>query len=249
MCIRDSMNTPKGQIPSDGWPVVIVNHGYIDPRIYSTENSYINTSAYFANSGFLVVKPDYRGHAKSQGEAGSLVSRINYAVDVLNLLTAVKKLPNVDSRRIFMYGHSMGGDVTLRVLEVCPTCVQAATLWAPAVTEWPESFLFFTKRNTQDAQGSERLKRYQQELTDLFSIQDYPQVSTLENINLVSTPLNIHHGTSDDSVPYSWGNALASKLISANKKVNFYSYPQDNHDISNNWSNALNRDVQLFNTY
>src|SRR3990172_4173342 len=48
------MNLPKGTPPEGGWPVVVVNHGYIEPAVYSTENSYINTSAYFADAGFLV---------------------------------------------------------------------------------------------------------------------------------------------------------------------------------------------------
>jgi hypothetical protein len=140
------MNVPKGVSPDSGWPVVVVNHGYIAPEEYSTENSYINTSAYYANQGFLVMKPDYRGHGESEGEADGVLARINYAVDVLNLIAGINKLNEVNSERIYMYGHSMGGDVTLRVLEVCPSCVSAAALWAPAVTEWPESFLYFARR-------------------------------------------------------------------------------------------------------
>src|SRR3989344_3964251 len=35
------MNVPKGASPEGGWPVVVVNHGYIEPLVYSTENSYM----------------------------------------------------------------------------------------------------------------------------------------------------------------------------------------------------------------
>src|SRR3989344_859362 len=146
------MNMPKGDMPGSGWPIVVVNHGYIDPEAYSVENSYINTSAYFANAGFLVIKPDYRGHDNSKGEAGSLTARISYGVDVLNLVAGIRKLPEADPDHIYMYGHSMGGDVTLRVLEVCPTCVKAASLWAPAVRDFPESYMYFARRNADTPQ-------------------------------------------------------------------------------------------------
>lgn len=240
------LNKPIGQTPTGGWPVVIVNHGYIDPDVYSTPNSYINTSAYFASAGFVVLKPDYRGHANSEGEAGSLTSRINYAVDVLNLLSAIKKLDYVNPDRIYMYGHSMGGDVTLRVIEACPTCIKAASLWAPAVTDWPESFMFFARRNPQDTARIQRRERFQKELSELFKPEDFSSVSTLANVSLVQIPVNIHHGTNDESVPYEWGTQLKEKLELAGKTVNFYSYQNANHDISSHWSPALNRDIELF---
>ena len=240
------MNVPRGTPPAAGWPVAIVNHGYIDPEVYSTRASYINTSAYFADAGFLVIKPDYRGHDQSEGEAGSLISRISYAIDVLNLLSAVKDLPSANPGRIYMYGHSMGGDVTLRVIEVCPDCVQAASLWAPAVRYWPESYLYFSRRNIEDPRRRERMERFQKELTELFTPADYPGISALDNIDLVQIPVNIHHGTADQSVPYEWGQTIAAQFEAQNKTVRFYSYPGDTHDIPANWSTALNRDIALF---
>lgn len=234
------MNVPIGTPPAAGWPVVIVNHGHIDPEVYSTENSYINTSAYFANAGFLVLKPDFRGHDNSQGEADKLVSRIYYAVDVLHLLASLSSLPQVNPEQVFMYGHSMGGDVTLRILEVSDY-VRAATLWAPAVTDFPASSSYFARRRSP-----ERAAEMQAELEATFKPEEYTSVGPLYHTNLVQVPVNIHHSTTDESVPYQWGQVLADKLTASGVKVNFYTYPGDNHDIAGNWSTALNRDIQLF---
>jgi len=240
------MNVPKGQRPENGWPVVVVSHGYIPPEQFSTENSYINTSAYYANAGFLVVKPDYRGHDKSEGEAGSLTARISYGVDVLNLVAGVGKMDEADEERIYMYGHSMGGDVTLRVMEVCPDCVRAATLWAPAVRDWPESYMYFARRNADTPERRERRERFQRELETLFTPEEYTLVSAYDNINLVTAPVIIQHGTNDESVPYEWGQMIAKKFEEYNKTYTFYSYAGDNHDIAGNWSTALNRDIEFF---
>ncbi|OGD02681.1 hypothetical protein A2576_03360 [Candidatus Amesbacteria bacterium RIFOXYD1_FULL_47_9] len=236
------MNVPKGQVPEGGWPVVIVNHGHITPEEYSTEKSYINTSAYFANAGFLVLKPDFRGHGNSEGQAERIVSRVLYAVDVLNLLAAIPTQTWANAEKIYMYGHSMGGDVTLRVLEVSDN-VRAATLWAPAVSDWPESMLHFSRRNRN---RPERLPTLEAELKENFKPEEYSGISTLDNTQLVKSPVNIQHATTDQSVPFEWGERLADKLKSEGATVNFFRYPGDNHDIAGNWSTALNRDIELF---
>src|SRR3989344_4710162 len=112
------MNVPQGKKPENGWPVVIVNHGYIAPAVYDTVSSYRAFSDYFARNGFLVFKPDYRGHDNSEGQAeGGHWSPV-YTYDVLNLISSIKKYSDADFNRIGMWGHSMGGNVTLRSIVV-----------------------------------------------------------------------------------------------------------------------------------
>src|ERR1035437_9733722 len=71
--------------PAAGWPVVILNRGCIDPATYRTDDaSYAQFIAAFARAGYLVLKPDYRGHGQSQGVAeGAHLSPV-YAYDLLN---------------------------------------------------------------------------------------------------------------------------------------------------------------------
>lgn len=237
------MNVPTSPKPTDGYPVVIVNHGYIDPAIYKTDRSYANTSAYFAQNGFLVLKPDYRAHDRSEGEARKFFSRIEYALDVAHLMASISSIPQANPQKIFLYGHSMGGDITLRLMEMSRH-ITAATLWAPAVTTFPENHLYFIRRNS----SGEVLKN-QQELDSTLTSDDYPAVSVLENLDYVSAPLLIHHGTADESVPYSWGVNLYERLKAEGKQVTLYSYDGDNHDIAGNWSKALSRDVEFFRSF
>lgn len=240
------MITPAGTPPTNGWPVVIVNHGFIPPKDYSVTRSYINTSNYFASQGFIVLKPDYRGHDQSEGESsGRLFSRAEYTVDVLSLMSTIDSIPSVNPNKIFMYGHSMGGDVTLQILETSPK-ITAATLWAPAVALLPEQVTHFMNRSRPTPGQAEKFKSQY----DTF-ISQYPisQISSLENIALIKVPLNLHHGTLDKSVPYSWGTNLNDRLKTAGKTVNFYSYSGDNHDISGSFGKALSRDVEFFKSF
>ncbi len=42
--INALLGIPKGVSPEGGWPVIVFNHGYIDPKIYRTNEKYV---AYF----------------------------------------------------------------------------------------------------------------------------------------------------------------------------------------------------------
>lgn len=235
------MNLPKVAKPPDGFPVVIVNHGFINPENYSTTNSYKKVSDFYANQGFLVLKPDYRGHDNSKGRGGGGLSRIEYAVDVLNLIASVPTIPEAAPEKFFLYGHSMGGDVTLRVLEITDK-VKAATLWAPATTQFPESLLYFVRRHRP-----ERLAEIESAIKAYFSASDYPKLTPADNTNFIKTPIIIHHGTQDASVPYDWSVELDKKLTETAIDHTFYTYQNEDHNFTRgSWGTAANRDLALF---
>ncbi|MBM3190866.1 MAG: alpha/beta hydrolase, partial [Chloroflexi bacterium] len=62
------LTVPRGSRPASGWPVVIFNHGYIPPREYRPTERYLAYVDAFARNGYIVLRPDYRGHGDSEGE-------------------------------------------------------------------------------------------------------------------------------------------------------------------------------------
>lgn len=235
------VNIPTTQRPKRGFPVLIVNHGYINPEVYSTTDSYRRTADYYASQGFLVIKPDYRANGLSQGEKGLMVNRLNYAVDILWLLASLKSFPDADPKNIFMWGHSMGGEVTLRVLETTNQ-VRAATLWAPATTTFPESALYFIRKNRpHDVEKAEK------EIAEVIPPEDYKGVSSFGNTHFIKTPIIIHHGTSDESVPFDWGVELDKKLKADNIPHTFYQYEGEDHNFTRGAvSTVFQRDIDFF---
>lgn len=236
------MMIPNGTPPPDGWPVIILNHGHITPSAYSTINSYKALSEYYPRRGFVMIKPDYRGHGQSEGGAESLTNRIGYSIDVLNLLAGVEKLPNIDKTRIYMWGHSMGGEVTLRVLEVTDK-VKAAVIWAPAVRDWPENVLHFARRGQ-----TERAEKLKAEYEQLFGGGRDKGVATLdgENLKRIKIPVLVQHATGDASVPYEWGQQVTQKMQEAAITTELVTYQGDDHNIVRNRAEAQRRDVEWF---
>ena len=111
--ITGTMNVPRGIGP---FPVVILDHGYFKPAEYKTGDGTSRAADAFARHGYLTLAPDYRCYAGSQCGANPLY--VGYAIDVLNLLAQVSSLPDADPARVGIWGHSMGGGITLRVLAI-----------------------------------------------------------------------------------------------------------------------------------
>ena len=89
----------------------------------------------FAHNGYIVFRADYRGHGSSEGEATGGYGSPAYTIDVLNALTAMKNYPGADPNRIGMWGHSMGGHITLRAM-VTHGDIKAGVIWAGVVASY-----------------------------------------------------------------------------------------------------------------
>jgi dipeptidyl aminopeptidase/acylaminoacyl peptidase len=231
------MKTPNEPAPPRGFPVVIVDHGALTSNGYSAlENSKAFTD-YFASRGFLVLKPDYRGYGESTSREGGWARVGYYAVDVLNLIAAVPTIRGADARNIFVLGQGMGGDVTLRALEATGK-VRAASLWAPVAAPMPMGLVYYTRSRREAVESRIRAQYGETEL---------PKLSTVDNLALLSTPVEIHHGTEDQQVPYEWSVELADRLRKAGLPYELYGYEGEDHDLSKGgFRLAIARDELFF---
>ncbi|MDF1566845.1 MAG: alpha/beta fold hydrolase [Spirochaetaceae bacterium] len=231
---------PSGTPPADGWPVILLAHGYIPVEAYSTMDSYRLVTRYYAAGGFMVVKPDYRGHGRSEGPSESAARTIDYSVDVLNLLSGLDKIPGADTNNVFLYGHSMGGEIGLRILTVNQS-LKGATLWAAVTEDFPENTMYFIRRRGGDA--AERL----QSLIDAeFEPEDYPSLTPNSYLDSISVPLLVHHGTADESVPFEWSVPFRSRMDEAGVDYQFYEYPGEDHNISRSFYSVMDTDMAFF---
>ncbi|OHD14601.1 MAG: hypothetical protein A2086_15655 [Spirochaetes bacterium GWD1_27_9] len=242
--INALMNIPQTKNKDKKFPVIIVNHGYIPPDKYSTINSYKLICGYFASNGFLVLKSDYRGHADSDKGEGRPMDSLKYVLDILYLIEGVYSIPQADEKNIFLWGHSMGGEITLKALEISQK-VKSASLWAPVSASFPENQLYFIrKRNKEEADNIYK------KITYLFDSSDFKLFSPIENLNYIKVPLIIHHGTKDESVPYDWTIELNKGLDKAGVKYTFYSYKNEDHNFSKKYFYiVLKKDVEFFNSF
>ena len=86
-------------------PVIVFNRGsYVRPDGFAGEM--LVMAHRYAEAGFIVVAPHYRG---SNGWAGKDELGGDEVHDVLNVVPALKHVPGADPARIFLAGESRGG--------------------------------------------------------------------------------------------------------------------------------------------
>lgn len=245
------MNIPDTTKPAEGFPILIINHGYIQPSIYSTVDSYKSETDYFANKGFLVIKPDYRGNGSSEVTDTALM-RFAYPIDVLNLISSIENIQNANPNQIFLWSHSMGGEVSLEVLEVAgkktilSSKIKGAIFWAPVT----DPLKWFSRSNLPRLPEA-RISPYP--YTRTFEILGTPEqnpqlwqsLSPLKYLNDINVPILLQHGTGDTTVPYAWSTELYNDLTRLGKDVKFISYPNDTHNLPLSWSKATNDDLNF----
>jgi uncharacterized protein len=253
--IYSLLTVPNSPKPPSGWPAIIFNHGYIPPEQYRTTERYVAYVDGFARNGYIVFRPDYRGHGFSEGEATGGYGTPDYTIDVLNAVAAVKQYADTDPNRMGMWGHSMGGHITLRSMVVSDD-IKVGVIWAGVVASYPDLLNNWRRSSPNPAPPviSTSARRWREVLTrDYGTPEENPEfwasISANSYLADLSGPIQLHHGTNDDSVPVNFSAWLKEQMDAAGKSAEYYVYQDDNHNLSINFNTAMARSVEFFDRY
>ena len=248
------MTVPWGLKPDSGWPVIIFNHGYVRPDLYRTTERYIDYVDYFARNGYIVFRSDYRGHGSSEGVANGPYSSPDYTIDVLNGMASVKMYPEADPARIGMWGHSMGGHLTLRSMVVSDE-IKAGVIWAGVVGAHPDLFARALTpedpSHTPTPSSTRWPTRWRTRLLDSFGTRDenpafWDSISANAYLDQISGPLQLHHATTDSTVPVAVSELLQKQMEEAGEASELFLYEGDNHNIAVNFYTAMGSSLDFF---
>lgn len=248
------LTVPNGDAPEYGWPAIIFNHGYIPPSEYRTTERYVAYVDGIARVGYVVFKPDYRGHGDSEGTPSGAYGSSGYTIDVLNATSSVKKLPYVNPEKLGMWGHSLGGFIALRNMVVSKD-IKAGVIWAGVVGSYPDMLNNWRRRSRTPPPGIPAgARRWREELTQEFGTPEqnptfWNSISANSFLDDISGPLQLHHGTADVSVPLEFSQKLEEQMKAAGKEVEFFIYQGDDHNLTTYFDSAMNRSVDFFDKY
>lgn len=140
------LQLPATPPPAGGYPVILFMHGYVGADAAPDYQFSCNEGGYYSNivnawadAGYAVLMPGYRGHGTVAGKPadgldrmktwdnGTYLSPVFYAIDTLNLLAAAPGIEplgidtgagpvKLDLSKAHAVGHSQGGDVGAIVL-------------------------------------------------------------------------------------------------------------------------------------
>jgi dipeptidyl aminopeptidase/acylaminoacyl peptidase len=255
--------TPVGKIPEAGFPVLVANHGHhpeppkygisADGNNWRPGDYYRKIPELYTALGYVVVMADFRGHNDSEGfeYTEGMLESAYYTEDVLNLLDAVDDLTQIDAENIFMWGHSMGGEVTLRTL-LATGKIKAASLWSSVGGDiWDQSY-YYSRYENPAAPDSSSMDKYVitrllGRIKNLDGEFDTNSVEPLRHLDYLETPVIIHHSFGDRGAAFKWSEQLAKELYMAGKQYEFWIYPGDEHLFPDDvMALAVARDHQFF---
>lgn len=245
------LTVPMSKKPVNGYPAIVFVHGYIQPDKYSTTGSYSTYQARLARAGFITYKPDLRGHGNSQGDPGSaLTTKANahysekYVVDTMFAISYLKKYKDTDPNRIGYWGHSNGGEIGLRIV-VISSDIKAASFWGGVVGSYEDMLETYNKKiHFLNIKENPLIAEYK---LPSENPQFWDKIDPYSYLNDITAAIQIQHGTADDSVPIELSIHLKDELEKINKKVEYFEYKNDNHNISNNVVKAFQRSIEFYN--
>jgi dipeptidyl aminopeptidase/acylaminoacyl peptidase len=233
------MNVPAGEGP---FPVVIASHGYIEPAVYQTLDYTTHYADALAVAGYLVLHPNLRGYLPS--EEGPNLFRVGMALDILNLIAVVKSqagqpgpLERADPDRIGLWGHSMGGGISTRVMTVSPDV---------------DAVLLYGAMSGDDRQNYERIYTVfsdgERGLEELSAPPEaFERISPIYYLDRIQAAVSIHHGEMDEEVPLDWSLDLCQRLSDLGKRVECFTYSGQPHTFyGENDLLFIDRTVEFF---
>ena len=271
LTITGVMQIPVGEGP---FPVIIMNHGFFARSVYHSGDGTDRASPYLAEHGYITIASDYRSWGES--DIGESFFYSGLVIDVINLINAIPSLKQADPNRIGIWGHSMGGGVTMKVLTIlgsqdvnAKTKIKAAVLYSPVSADDADIIDRWGMGCFGDIAEGEQIvgcnssdvipldlprnlqDAYRFAATDADTLKE---ISPFYHLDLINAPVQIHYGTEDgkfiSGTPPQWSVKLTQGLRDAGKKVELLQYEGEGHSfIGQPWFDFMARTLRFFDKY
>lgn len=192
---------------------IVMIRGYVPPENYVPGIGTSPAARYFAKQGFVTFAPDFFGYGGSDAEpADEWEARFIKPVTVVELIRSLQtkgvvgdimSLPT--TQNIGIWAHSNGGQIALTALEISGESVPTA-LWAPVTAPFPYSILFYGDEVADEGKSQ---RAWIAMFEKIYNAADF---SLTQHLDLLSGPLQIHHGTNDEAALKTWSDEFTVKL-------------------------------------
>jgi dipeptidyl aminopeptidase/acylaminoacyl peptidase len=197
---------------SKRYPGLIIVHGAFHGRL---DWRFFDLIDYAVSKSYVVMFPEYRGSAGY----GDVHYKNNYGnTDVADVLASadylLKSTPYVDPNRLGIFGHSRGGMVTLLAIERAPARFKAA-IDVAGLTD----FLAFMAYKPDFRRMETASEPFFGGKLPSENLGPYMEISPLNHVDKIQTPLFIAATTGDKTVPLTLHTGRLIDALKARNKV------------------------------
>lgn len=211
---------PEGQ---KSMPVVVEVHGGPEAQ---AQPWFSGVRQYLALAGYMVVAPNVRGslgYGKSFAHLDDKDKREDSVRDLAELGKTLSMRPDVDPKRIALYGGSYGGYMVLAGLTLYPD------LWAAGVdVVGIANFKTFLEQ-TAPYRRALREAEYGSLDKDAALLE---KISPIHKVDKIKAPLMVIHGTNDPRVPVGEAKQIAAALDKRGVPVQLMIFEDEGHGLA-----------------
>ena len=187
------------------YPVLLYTYGGPGSNVVRNQSGYFFMHQWLADQGFVVVSIDGRGTQfrgrKFERALSRRIGDVPANDQVKGLGALLGRYPEMDRKRVGVYGWSFGGYLSLLLAMKHPDVFSAAVAGAP-VTDWAYYDTHYTER-------------YLGLLPENAAA--YKKASVLTHAKKLERPLLLVHGIQDDNVYFAHTLKLAERLFHEGK--------------------------------
>lgn len=199
-------------------PVVVFNRGsFTRPNGFASE--FLVLANRYADAGFIVVAPHYRGSNGWHGRDEMGGADLN---DLMNLAPEVAKIEGADSSRIFLAGESRGGMMVYQALRE-GFSARAAAVWGG-----------FTDLAPLIAPDGPQARFAPMIWPDIDQNRDsiIQRRSAMRWADRIKTPILIMHGEADSQIPLEQSRQMARTLTELGRVHELRVFEGEQHTIA-----------------
>jgi alpha-beta hydrolase superfamily lysophospholipase len=230
---------------------IVITHGLAEHS-----ECYHALAKILCEDGWQVFAWDLRGHGRSEGKRGFVLNISSYIDDLGFFLTQVRQHFKGSMQNLILFGHSMGGLITLRHLQTRDVQYGALVLSSPALglsmpvpkfketlanvaVKWLPSLTMFNEIKYADlTHDEEMLKSYEKDTLRHDKISPGLFLSMVDNFKLavesaeaIKNPVLMQLAGEDRLVSSAAARELFEHL--PNKKNHLIIYPESYHEVYN----------------
>ncbi len=216
-----SLTYPTNFVSGKKYPLVLIVHG--GPNASSMEN-FAPRSQLFANEGYFVFEPNYRGSDNLGSKYKTAIIKDAGAGPGRDVMEGVKKLKAsgmIDSTRMAVTGWSYGGYMTAWLAGNYP--VWKAAVAGAAVTDWVDQY---NLSDANVARGRALGSPYK------GNMQAYVDQSPITYAHQITAPTLVLANTEDPRVPVTQSYKLYHALKDNGVTTRFIAWPIPLHNAS-----------------
>ncbi len=235
------LNLPTNYIKEKNVPLVTIPHGGPWARDYWQLDGF---SQFFASRGYAVLRVNYRGsigfgkeHVLG-GVDGISTVMIDDIVDATNY---IKENYSIDSKNVFVFGHSYGGYAAyMSLIKYKDIFKSGVALSAPTdIKSWMKS---------QKKENNQFVFEFWKTALGDRDIKYLGEISPINFVDEISAPMLVFHGRYDPIVPVEQAERMKKKFEDSGRKDKFSILQNEGHTIwdSNSIGYILEQSDEFF---